>query len=71
MGSCSNEERQTAYSKIKNNVTQLTVHHIKQLSKILDVPLLDVLKDHFEIYKLSLFQAVYKDNLLNQPERLK
>ena len=42
---------QNAYSKIENNITQLTVHHIKELSKILEVPITDFLKDNFEIHK--------------------
>lgn len=57
---------QNAYSKIENNYTQLTVAHIKQLSKILEVGLLDLLKDDFEIHKPSHLQmeSVEKDNLL-------
>jgi transcriptional regulator with XRE-family HTH domain len=42
---------QNAYSKIENNITQLTVNHVKQLSKILDIPVVDLLKDDFEIRK--------------------
>jgi transcriptional regulator with XRE-family HTH domain len=42
---------QNAYSKIENNITQLTVHHIKELAKILDVPITDFLRDDFEIHK--------------------
>lgn len=42
---------QNAYSKIENNITQLTVHHVKQLSVILDVPITDLLNDNFEIHK--------------------
>jgi transcriptional regulator with XRE-family HTH domain len=40
---------QNAYSKIENNRTQLTVNHLKLLSKILDVEVLDLLRDEFEI----------------------
>lgn len=40
---------QNAYSKIENNITQITVHHIKELSRILEVPITDLLKDEFEI----------------------
>lgn len=42
---------QNAYSKIENNITQLTVHHVKELSKILEVSVTDLLKDDFEIHK--------------------
>lgn len=42
---------QNAYSKIENNVTQLTVQHIKQLSAILEISPLELLKDDFEIHK--------------------
>jgi transcriptional regulator with XRE-family HTH domain len=42
---------QNAYSKIENNLTQLTVHHVKQLSKILQIPITDLLKDEYEIHK--------------------
>ena len=42
---------QNAYSKIENNITQLTVHHVKDLSKILEVPVTDLLRDDFEIHK--------------------
>ena len=42
---------QNAYNKIENNITRLTVHHIKELSKILEVPMSDLLNDDFEINK--------------------
>jgi transcriptional regulator with XRE-family HTH domain len=42
---------QNAYSKIENNITQLTVTHIKQLSKILDISIPDLLQDEYEIRK--------------------
>ena len=42
---------QNAYSKIENNITGLTVHHVKELSKILEVSITDLLKDEFEIHK--------------------
>lgn len=63
---------QNAYSKIENNLTQLTVHHIKQLSKILDVPMLDLLKDEFEIHKpVVLPKVVHKEDLLKHLELLR
>ena len=42
---------QNAYSKIENNITQLTVEHLKKLSSILEVSIFDLLKDDFEIHK--------------------
>jgi transcriptional regulator with XRE-family HTH domain len=42
---------QNAYSKIENNITQLTVHHVKQLAQILELPITDLLKDEFEIHR--------------------
>lgn len=63
---------QNAYSKIENNITQLTVHHIKQLSKILDVPVLDLLKDDFEIHKPVLLpKMVHKEDLLRHIDLLR
>ncbi len=57
---------QNAYSKIENNYTQLTVSHIKELSKILEVGILDLLKDDYEIHRSSQMQveSVTKDNIL-------
>jgi transcriptional regulator with XRE-family HTH domain len=42
---------QNAYSKIENNITQLTVQHVKELAKILDVSITDLLRDDFEIHR--------------------
>jgi transcriptional regulator with XRE-family HTH domain len=56
---------QNAYSKIENNITQLTVHHVKELSKILEVPITDLLKDEFEIHKpFAIPRTVTKADLL-------
>jgi transcriptional regulator with XRE-family HTH domain len=57
---------QNAYSKIENNYTQLTVKHVKDLSRILEVSILDLLKSDFEIHKPAQMQleSVSKDNLL-------
>lgn len=41
---------QNAYSKIENNITQLTVNHVKQISSILEVSIVDLLRDDFEIH---------------------
>ena len=60
---------QNAYSKIENNITQLTVHHVKELSKILDVPLTDLLRDDFEIHKpVAIPGTVTKSDLIQQLE---
>lgn len=49
---------QNAYSKIENNITQLTVHHVKELSRILEVPITDLLKDDFEIHRPAAIPRV-------------
>lgn len=62
---------QNAYSKIENNITQLTVHHIKELSKILEVPITDLLQDEFEIHKpFAIPRTVTKSDLLEHAHRL-
>lgn len=64
---------QNAYSKIENNVTQLTVHHVKQLSEILQVPITDLLKDEFEIHK-PLFihgKPVGKEDVIHLLDHIK
>lgn len=57
---------QNAYSKIENGYTQLTVKHIKDLSKILEVSLLELLRDDLEIHKPSNIhtESINKENLL-------
>ncbi len=57
---------QNAYSKIENNITQLTVSHIRQISAILEVSIMDLLKDDFEIRHGSGIQmeSVTKEALL-------
>lgn len=64
---------QNAYSKIENNITQLTIHHVKQLSGILDVPITDLLKDDFEVHKPFVLNAktANKEELLKFLEHLK
>jgi transcriptional regulator with XRE-family HTH domain len=63
---------QNAYSKIENNITQLTVHHVKELSKILDVPVTDLLRDEFEIHKpVTIPHTVTRQDLLDQLTLLK
>lgn len=48
---------QNAYSKIENNITQLTVNHVKCISLILDVPIMDLLRDDFEIHSPASIQS--------------
>ncbi len=45
---------QAAYSKIENNVTELTVRHCRILSKIFGVNVYDYLEDDFEIIRPKL-----------------
>ena len=62
---------QNSYSKIENNITQLTVHHIKELSKILEVPITDFLKDDFEIHKpVVISKVVTKSDLAESLQSL-
>jgi len=63
---------QNAYSKIENNYTQLTVNHIKQISRILEVSIMDLLKDEFEIHGPANVQteSISKENLLMMMEQL-
>lgn len=64
---------QNAYSKIENNITQLTVKHIKLLSSILEAPVNDLLKDEFEIHRPGNMQmeSVTKENLLLAIDQVK
>jgi transcriptional regulator with XRE-family HTH domain len=63
---------QNAYSKIENNYTQLTVKHVKELSKILEISVLALLKDEFEIHKPNQIQieSVDRDSILGMMERV-
>jgi transcriptional regulator with XRE-family HTH domain len=58
---------QNAYSKIENNYTQLTVKHVKELSKILEISVLELLRDEFEIHKPNHIQieSVDRDSILD------
>src|SRR5687768_9261279 len=63
---------QNAYSKIENNITQLTVHHVKELSRILEIPVTDLLNDNFEIHKpVPLTAGVTKAELLAEIDILR
>ncbi len=57
---------QNAYSKIENGYTQLTVNHLMELSRILEVSIVDLLKDDFEIHKPNNIhtESITKENLL-------
>jgi transcriptional regulator with XRE-family HTH domain len=57
---------QNAYSKIENNITQLTINHVKQISVALEVSPLELLRGDFEVHKpLSLHaQSITKENIL-------
>jgi transcriptional regulator with XRE-family HTH domain len=57
---------QNAYSKIENNITQLTVNHVKGISQILDVPIMDLLRDDIEIHAPSaiLAESITKEALI-------
>lgn len=63
---------QNAYSKIENGYTQLTVKHIKDLSKILEVSIMELLRDDFEIHRPNNIQkeSVNKDNLLMSLDKI-
>lgn len=61
----------SAYSKIENNITQLTVHYAKGLSKILEVFVTQLLRDDFEIHKpVHLPMKVTKGDLVPHLEKL-
>jgi len=64
---------QNAYSKIENNITQLTVNHVKQISAILEVSVTDLLKDDFEIHKATGMQmeSVTKEALLHNLDQIR
>jgi transcriptional regulator with XRE-family HTH domain len=42
---------QAAYSKIENNITELTVRHCRILSKVFGVNVYEFLDDNFEIIR--------------------
>jgi transcriptional regulator with XRE-family HTH domain len=64
---------QNAYSKIENNITQLTINHVKQISTALDVSPLELLRGDFEVHKpLSLHaQSITKQNILMNLDMLR
>jgi transcriptional regulator with XRE-family HTH domain len=64
---------QNAYSKIENNITQLTINHLKKLSEILEVPMTDLMKDEFEVHKPISIQAesISKENLVMMMDSIK
>ncbi len=64
---------QNAYSKIENNITQLTINHVKQISEALNVTAFELLREDFEVHKpLSIHaQSITKEVLLMNIEALK
>lgn len=64
---------QNAYSKIENNITQLTVNHVKQISQILEVSIMDLLRDDFEIHGPHTIEteSISKDALLAMMDRVR
>jgi transcriptional regulator with XRE-family HTH domain len=64
---------QNAYSKIENNITQLTINHVKQISAALDVSPLELLRGDFEVHKpLSLHaQSITKETILMNLDALR
>ena len=64
---------QNAYSKIETGNTTLTVHHLKELSRIFQVSIVDLIKDNFEIHSPNHIkkQSVSKDQLLLSIESIK
>lgn len=64
---------QNAYSKIENNITQLTINHVKQISTALNVSPLELLRGDFEVHKpLSLHaQSITKENILMNLDMLR
>jgi transcriptional regulator with XRE-family HTH domain len=57
---------QNAYSKIETGGTTLTVHHLKELSRVFQVSITDLIKDNFEIHRPNHIkkQSISKDQLL-------
>lgn len=64
---------QNAYSKIENNITQLTVNHVKQISQILEVSIVDLLRDDFEIHGPTNIhiESISKEALIHMMEKVK
>lgn len=64
---------QNAYSKIENGITQLTVSHVRQISIILEVSIMDLLKDDFEIrHGVSMqIESVTREALLHNLEHIR
>lgn len=64
---------QNAYSKIETGSTTLTVHHLKELSRIFQVSIVDLIRDDFEIHSPNHIkkQSVSKDQLLMSIDNIK
>lgn len=64
---------QNAYSKIENSITQLTVNHVKQISQVLEVSIVDLLRDDFEIHGPNNIhvESISKDALLLNMDKIR
>lgn len=64
---------QNAYSKIETGSTNLTVHHLKELSRIFQVSIIDLIRDDFEIHSPNHIKklSVSKDQLLISIDNIK
>lgn len=64
---------QNAYSKIENNITQLTVNHVKMISQILEVSVMDLLRDDFEIHGPNTIhtESISKDALVSMMDKVR
>jgi transcriptional regulator with XRE-family HTH domain len=64
---------QNAYSKIENNITQLTINHIKLISTALDVSPLELMRGDFILQKPAAVEqeAITKETILRSLELLK
>lgn len=64
---------QNAYSKIENNITQLTVNHVKLISQVLEVSIMDLLRDEFEIHSPNSIQteSISKEALLSMMDKIR
>ncbi len=54
---------QAAYSKIENNITELTVRHCKIMSRVFGVNVYDYFDEEFEIRRLNTKKSGQQDTL--------
>jgi transcriptional regulator with XRE-family HTH domain len=64
---------QNAYSKIENNITQLTINHVKLISAALDVSALELMREDFILQKPATVaqESLTKESILKNIELLK